>query len=579
MFSRSCCRYLTSKAFTTRFYRGYSSLLTPRELFQVLDSHRRKGEYKQIIQVYDSFVRTNPLLVSDLGADVYSILIPTLGFSQNLKKFKEVWKTMRKSQVVPHDKMFCNALETFSAAKDWVSYSQVIQDIEMCGHRPSPKLYNIMLRELKKKKDYHSALKIVEEIRKDETVHVDQQLLNTILFVYTKVKPSQVDELWEEMKSLNFVTPVSYQILLDFYKLDPQKSNAIIWEMRERGVEMDFNNYKSLAGLYIRNEKRSHLKDLLKEMRSKGLTPNDSTYSSIISQLVNDSIFDLLEEMEQDQVPPTPNLCNQILRHFATVGESAEDIYSVLEILSDGSGFKPDAVTFSYILTAWINNPHIKPDHVLQLFQFIVDKKTTMTLGMIQPLFSLFARFGCMTYIDSLIQYMRETKIPMNTTIFTIILNYFLKSDQKSNFKSTVELINRMIENGSGVYSHQPDLPFFSTLLRFYSREGDSKKVASVINTMTGEKISSDVSVFRLLTIFYCKKRDLKALSGVVHKFRGCLGRPPHSLVNYRLLLRCYCLLSDSEKFDEIFLEMKQFSIEPDAAINLEKQNYGSFSR
>lgn len=156
--------------------------------------------------------------------------------------------------------------------------------------------------------------------------------------------------------------PVYTSLLTGIFHVVPRdecltKSNDLWFAMRLASVEPDLMAYTAMIRCCVRAREIERGLNLVDEMRQRGICPNVVTYNSLLRgasiaplwhpsrALITDEILDL---MQQDEVPPNRGTFNAIIRTCASVGDvvNARAYFDEMK----AHGLQPDSHTYGALL-------------------------------------------------------------------------------------------------------------------------------------------------------------------------------------------------------------------------------------
>merc|ERR1711871_160561 len=90
--------------------------------------------------------------------------------------------------------------------------------------------------------------------------------------------------------------------------------------------------FNTFMGIAVRARDTHAAIDAFKDMKDCGVLPNASTYTMLIegcrdsgSSALHTSAIEMFREMLDDEVPPTPAICEAVLSMSKSVGDSAAE--------------------------------------------------------------------------------------------------------------------------------------------------------------------------------------------------------------------------------------------------------------
>ncbi len=216
-----------------------------------------------------------------------------------------------------------------------------------------------------KSPDYQTALKWLEELRKDG---FKPNIVTYSSLIYRSPDYDEALKWLEELRKDGFKPDiVTYNSLID---KSPDYQTALKWleELRKDGFKPDIVTYNSL--IYRSPDYDEALK-WLEELRKEGFKPNIVTYSSLIYRSPDyDEALKWLEELRKDGFKPNIVTYSSLIYRSPDYDEALKWLEELRK-----EGFKPDIVTYTSFLNKadtferaksvlqQIHSANLKPDN------------------------------------------------------------------------------------------------------------------------------------------------------------------------------------------------------------------------
>jgi pentatricopeptide repeat protein len=331
---------------------------------------------------------------------------------------------------------------------------------------------------------------------------------------------------FQEMKQLNFLDVVGYNILLKAYltKGRSQEAQALAKEMTAAGFQPNKVTFNELLHAKVMAKDRRGLWNLVEEMQKAGVQANSVTCAILLKSLTQQSdpedverVINLIDQVEGtiDEVLFSSvieacirirqlELLSDLMRRYRQKGGfvnlsaptygsmikaygQAGDIVRVRELWHEMAerGVNPTSITMGCMIEALVIN--YQAEEALELIHKEMDADHNGVINTV--IYSTVLKgFAVMRHIDKVFvvyQEMRSKNIPCNTITYNTMLDACAKCcamDRASNL--LVDMKESCVE---------PDIVTYSTIVKGYCLEGDVDRAFSVLEDMkSDDKIAPD---------------------------------------------------------------------------------------
>lgn len=334
---------------------------------------------------------------------------------------------------------------------------------------------------------------------------------------------------FQEMKTLNFLDVVGYNILLKAYlqKGCTQEAQALAKEMTAAGFQPNKVTFNELLHAKVMAKDRRGLWTLVEEMQKAGVQANSVTCSILLKSLTQHSdpedverVISLIDQVEGniDEVLFSSvieaciriqqlDLLSDLMRRYRQRGGfvnltaptygsmikaygQAGDVVRVRELWQEMAerGVNPTSITMGCMIEALVANS--QAEEALELIHKEMDSDRTDHNGVINTVIysTVLKGFAVMRRIDKVFvvyEEMRSKNIPCNTITYNTMLDACAKCcamDRATNL--LVDMKEACVE---------PDIVTYSTIVKGYCVEGDVDRAFSVLEDMkSDEKLAPD---------------------------------------------------------------------------------------
>jgi pentatricopeptide repeat protein len=383
-----------------------------------------------------------------------------------------------------------------------------------------------MIKAYARDHDLASATKVFKNLRASGTA------LNSLIYNSYLDACVQCGDLeaalphFQEMKQLNFLDVVGYNILLKAYlaKGCTHEAQALAKEMTAAGFQPNKVTFNELLHAKVVAKDRRGLWTLVEEMQKAGVQANSVTCSILLKSLTSHSdpedverVINLIDQVEGniDEVLFSSvieaciriqqlELLSDLMRRYRQRGGfvnltaptygsmikaygQAGDVVRVRELWQEMAerGVSPTSITMGCMIEALVMNS--QAEEALELIHKEMDADH---MGVINTVIysTVLKGFAIMRRIDKVFvvyQEMRSKNVPCNTITYNTMLDACAKCcamDRASNL--LVDMKEACVE---------PDIVTYSTIVKGYCVEGDVDRAFSVLEDMkSDEKLAPD---------------------------------------------------------------------------------------
>jgi len=339
---------------------------------------------------------------------------------------------------------------------------------------------------------------------------------------------------FDEMRQLNIVDVVAYNMLLKLYLSNGELPNAkaLIKEMNSRGVQANKVTYNELLHARVVANDIAGVWTVVEEMKSAGVPANQVTCSILMKSLTPNShprdvkrIVDLIDQVDEpvDEVLITSvieacirsqqldALSDFLVRYKSKVSVvqlsapaygsmikaygQAGDIMRVLELWDEmeSRGVQPTSITLGCMAEALVVNNCAQEAWDLVHRQLESEEQRGFVNTVIySTILKGFASTRSLEKVFAVYKEMREKGIPCNTITYNTLLDACAKSSSMSRASTLLEDMKTT--------SVEPDIITYSTIIKGYCLEGDLDRAFSIMSEMKNDgKFSPDEIMYNSL--------------------------------------------------------------------------------
>lgn len=251
---------------------------------------------------------------------------------------------------------------------------------------------------------------------------------------------------------------------------------------------------------HVRQGRLDLARKALDAMAAKGLKPNVIIYNTLLKGYASaphskSHIIDLLEEMKQKQINPGEDTINTLLSKMLEMPgpEGFEEVFQNMSRLK----FLPDAVSYSYLLKAAYKEGNV--EKCCRLFEEMkASENVEVDLVCWNLMVSIMARSGEMEraeiFLNGAIDFAKQKSLPIPVEAFGAILFGYVKVQK--DLPKAIETFRWFCKLGG-----QPDTAMLEFLLEACIRQHDTKHALKILRATKWLHKDMDLKKYHRLLI------------------------------------------------------------------------------
>lgn len=484
---------------------------------------------------------------------LYSALMKVYAYSNMYDKACDIYDLVRADGLEP-DPMMYGCLMKFAVECDRTELSQ-----ELFSKTPQAEIQNYMslIRSAGRSKDVNRAFEILADL-KASNISLDIAAYNCVLDVCVICgEMKKAEKLCEDMRKISKLDMITYNTLLKGYCSQGDLQGA---------------------------------RNLLREMESTGLKPNDVSYNCMINAAVKAGnmrdAWDIVASMEKSGIPVDHYTVSTMMKAMKSA-KHPRDVQKALDLL-DRSGLNVcgDEVLLNTVLDTCIRQKeYVRLQQVLDTFEKSDLKPSVPTYGslikahgalkQVQRCRDLWQEMmdqrsiepneitcGCMMdalvcnrLVEEAVEVLKQWKQvkPANTIMYSCLIKGFTNQNKMHR---TLDLFNEMRADGI-----TPNSVTYNALIDAQARIGAMEKVQMLLENMDKDKVKLDSVTYSTIIKGFCVNGDLDQALEVF------LGMQEHNTagdaVIFNTLLDGCCRHGRFEFADQLIDNMAKYNIVP----------------
>lgn len=280
--------------------------------------------------------------------------------------------------------------------------------------------------------------------RRKSPAALKSNLINSLVAKFAK------EDLSEARKALNEVQATGFPLDLAFYAdlmeellkatSNPSLAMELLTIMKDNGIPPNTQTYNSIL---CRLSSPNQVRKLLDEMTERGVQKNADTYGAYLSILESRrhyaEISNVIEQMEQQNIPPNIPVLTILLSYYSRIGKPEKCEGTLTELRRQGGHIEPVLYNELVLAACKAKEPLLLKDYLELAKDNSVFPDENLYLACIRVFEE--ARYG--KYVISLLHDMLTRKVPVQLEVFKVVLQAIL--DQKDQDQPSMkELIWEM---------------------------------------------------------------------------------------------------------------------------------------
>ncbi|KAF7723036.1 hypothetical protein EC973_002412 [Apophysomyces ossiformis] len=294
------------------------------------------------------------------------------------------------------------------------------------------------------------------------------------------------------------------------------------------------------------------VKDIVKDIESKGLKFDINTYNGVISAYAKvrdyNALLKTMDKMEKDGIKPSLDTYNIIAESVAQRGEFRM-MRRVIESM-EKNNVEPSASTYQQILRCLCNNDQL--EQAIETLELMKEKNLGPNIASYGTVISCCLKLSDATTAYKLLKEAEDANLLVESqpNIYMDVMRAAALNDQ---YKATEYCWNATVEK----YNIRPDEGACLEVLRVAAKEGDTKLVTDVIRKLSTSGYPYKEHYFTPLMEAFLSKNDLKSafnvldimrVSGIALDMRSTLPIQEKLSKNMKAIDKAYFLLEELKR-------------------------------
>ncbi|KAL7171669.1 hypothetical protein ACSBR2_036346 [Camellia fascicularis] len=285
----------------------------------------------------------------------YDMLVDILGKAKQIDKMKELVDEMRQTHLVTLSTV-AKVMRRLAGAGDWKDAVRTFDDLGTFGLEKNTESMNLLLDTLCKENKVEQARAIFLELKS----HIPPNAHTFNIFIHGWCKINRVDEaVWtiQEMKG-HGCRPcvISYSTIIQSYchQSSFHKVYGLLDDMQVQGCPANVVTYTTIMCALAKSEEFDEALQIPERMKSAGCIPDTLFYNALIHTLgranrLQEAAYVFEVEMPKLGVTPNTSTYNSMITMFCHHGEHLQAL-NVLREMENSPFCKPDAQSYYPLL-------------------------------------------------------------------------------------------------------------------------------------------------------------------------------------------------------------------------------------
>ncbi|CAI2173461.1 5984_t:CDS:1 [Funneliformis geosporum] len=504
----------------------------------LMSSYSKMGDYQYVEKLYNKMIEMNIQPSPDSYFTLMSAYVHSGKKHQVLEIMNQLktrnWKSLRVYNMLIH---LYIRLDDFSMARE------IFCQISESALKPNVVTFNTFINGYINRQNLKDAIKYFDEMVKSG-ISPNVEVYNTLLKGYLNAYGiSTVEKIFTQMSThdiapdvITYNTLIQYikgqnkiddfERAIDQYRIMVKKLikpsdrtfNILLNLVMMRDLRRDIIHHRQLTK-YQESKGLEELtvKDILKEMKSKGYIIDVVTYSILIKNFVQykkmDEAEKLLQQMTNNGIKPNQYIFNIMIDGYSKSYNMIMAQQAVKKMIN--SGYQKDQKAYTSLINGYVNIGEFREGQR----EFEEMKRTGIIPDNIvySSLIDMFANEKNIRNAQKVFDHMRTQGIPMDKITYTVLMKAYALD---GNINGACSIYNEMIKEGC-----EPDEVVISTMLSAYKR---GKNIKGVIDFLKDSKINMYLNTrnYNILLNILSQERDL---SGAYKLFMKMLESYDHS--------------------------------------------------
>jgi pentatricopeptide repeat protein len=409
-----------------------------------------------------------------------------------------------------------NLLAEDNLEPDNIMYGSLIKAAVECGRldlsrellRKSGTLdiqnYMSLFRACGREKNVTKVLELLAELE-NSAIPVDTTAYNCVLDVCVKSGDSRaVRTLFAKMKSSGFVDVISYNTLVKDMQASGTVADEVLDEMKSMGLRPNQITYNSLINAAVSRGESSQAWKYVTYMKMDGIPMDNFTCSIMMKGLKHSSnredVDNTLKLIEQSQVGPDEVLINTLLDACIRLRDVGRLTKSLEAFRAQGA--VPSEHAYQTVIRAYGHARALQQAEAT--WAEMLEKKVRPTEGTFAAMVDACVSNGA---VEQAIQVFHDMKaqIPDYSTPVGIYHTLIKVLAQRKLQKQAMEIYSDMRES-----KLQPNVATYNSLIDLCARSGDVDQSAQIFRDMCMSGVTPDLITYSTVIKGYCVKGELE---------------------------------------------------------------------
>ncbi|MCO5586936.1 hypothetical protein L7F22_040880 [Adiantum nelumboides] len=348
---------------------------------------------------------------------------------------------------------------------------------------------------------------------------------------------------WAKTKSSFPINKFAYNIMLKVLRKAEQWEigNALLEEMIKNDITPDNITYSTIISFALRCKKTEEALSWFSRMQDAGCAPDSVTYSAVIDILVKadrmEEAVELCSKMQQDIKPWDSVVYSQIMKLHGIQNEFDQmwDVYKEMRAVD----IFPNVVTYNALISLLGNSG--RSIQVVKLFNDLLSqglKPSPVTLSL---MFRTFSKTRDLEEAFKLFERIKEEEWVVDTVVYNSLLSLCAQMGRVDEGEKVYRELLASKECCSDDWT-------WRILVDLYVKGGRFVEAQKIVKEKVGHGQSIDLPVFMNLIQGYGKSKDFKSVLSVMNDIRAANMPLDHMLAGALLSTLVLCEEAGAEE-------------------------------
>ena len=469
----------------------------------------------------------------------FSTIIKGFAKQANIGKALELFDLMKKRGIEPDEVLFNSLLDGCSKSGQLTLALEIFNQMACFNIQASVVTYNSLIDASVRSSDLERGWQLLDQMEAKGILPDNFTLSTLIKGIKTEAQTQDLDkafQLLDRVKKEKLFKPdeILYNVLLDSCIATKQLNKAFeLFEkmsLSDSEVVADEISYNTLIKGCSQNRNLHQGLEIFEAMKKSKVGPNEVTYNSIIDLCIRcyriKKAWYYLSEMKENGIMPdnfTYSTLIKGLKRDSNQSQKSQELelekaFSLLEDMKRKGAVQPDEILYNCVIDCCI-------------------------------------RFHDINRAVAVFNEMMMSNIPPSAITYGILIKAYGQAGQLEN---AFNAFQKMKES-----NHKPNSVTYGCLIDACIKNNYVNKALEVFETMNREKIPMNTIIYTTLIKGFAKTQQLDLALKIYERMKEDKKTKPN-IVTYNSLLDCAARCNDSDKANEIFMEMKEKNIKPD---------------